>query len=393
MNDYPKVFLKKGKEASIKRFHPWVFSGAIQKIPSNIREGDIVEVFSEQGEYLATGHYQPDSISVRILSFSRRIIDQHFWQEKLQLAIKRRYDLGFFENNNTNVFRLVHGEGDFLPGLVADYYNGLVVVQFHSAGMYYAKEFIVQALRNILPHLKAIYNKSSNTLPFQIRSYNNDGFLWGEVENPLLVKENGYSFVIDYKEGQKTGFFIDQREHRMLVASFCKNKRVANLFGYTGGFAIYASKHGAFDVVNVDSSEKALDIAVQNYKLNNCNNIKNIGLEVNDFFKQTDTYYDVIVLDPPAFAKHHIHKEKALIAYKNINAKALKIINSGGILFSFSCSQAISAIELKQAIFVAAANSGRNISILFQLHQPPDHPVNIYHPEGDYLKGFVLRVD
>jgi len=390
---YPQIILKKNKEQSLKRRHPWVFSGAIEQLPSNIQEGDLVEVLDYHRNFLGIGHYQPDSIAVRILSFNNETINQAFWNKKVETAyIKRKY-LGLIDNSSTNVFRLIHGEGDELPGLIADYYNGVVVIQCHSAGMYLQRNAIAQAINNIIPEIKAIYNKSFLTLPPLFNNKEPDGFLWGNHSNPIEIIENNLRFNIDFIEGQKTGFFIDQRENRMLLGSLSKNKKVANLFGYTGGFAIYAAHYGASQVINVDSSAKALEMATVNYQLNNLTSIKNICSDVNDFFKTCNEHYDIVILDPPAFAKHHKHRKKALLAYKNLNIKGLKILSKGGILFSFSCSQAISANDLRQAIFVAAANEKRSVSILYQLHQPADHPISIFHPEGEYLKGFALKVE
>lgn len=390
---YPKIILKKNKEQSLKRYHPWVFSGAIEKISKGIKEGDMVEVLDHSGQFLGIGHFQPDSISVRILTFKKEPIDEHFWEDNIQRALQRRIDLNLWKNKKTNVFRLIHGEGDGMPGLIADFYNGLVVVQCHSAGMYLQRTEIAEAIKKVIPNVKAVYNKSMMTLPPKFLDKDEDGFIWGKCENPIEVTENDIRFRINYIEGQKTGFFIDQRENRRLLAEFCKGKNVANLFGYTGGFSIYADKAGAKKVLTVDSSSKALDIAQENYNLNQCTNIENAVADVNDFFKSGSFDFDVVILDPPAFAKHYKHREKALIAYKNLNAKGMKMLPKGGILFTFSCSQAISAADLRQAVFVAAASEQRNVSILYQLHQPGDHPISIFHPEGEYLKGFVLKIE
>lgn len=390
---YPIIKLKKNKEASLKRFHPWVFSGAIEYFPKELKEGDLVDVVDYQGLFLARGHYQPDSISVRVLTFNPTDINISFFQKKIKQAIELRKNLGLWNNSTTNVFRLIHGEGDGLPGLIADYYDGLIVLQFHSAGMYLQRNDIVQALLKEMPELKAIYNKSMATLPPKFENKQNDGFLFGNAENTIEVTENNVQFQINFFEGQKTGFFIDQRENRKLLSQFCKGKKVANLFGYTGGFSVYAAKSGATKILTVDSSAKALDMAQINYNLNHCTNIENIASDVNDFFKFAKSEWDVVILDPPAFAKHHKHREKALIAYKNLNAKGMRMLNKGGVLFTFSCSQAISAADLRQAIFVAAASENRHAAILYQLHQPGDHPISIYHPEGEYLKGFIAKVD
>ena len=390
---HPIVRLKKNKEASVKRFHPWIFSGAIEHLPKGLNEGDIVDVTDNKGVFLARGHFQPDSISVRILTFNPIEINTVFYQEKIKAALELRKCLGLLRNETTNVFRLIHGEGDALPGLIADYYNGLVVLQFHSAGMYRQRIEIVDAILNEIKTVKAIYNKSLATLPPKFEHKGEDGFLYGNSDNPIEVVENNIRFKINFIEGQKTGFFIDQRENRQLLAHFCKGKTVANLFGYTGGFSLYAAKANAQKVLTVDSSAKAIAMAQENYRLNQCTSIENWVSDVNDFFKISQQEWDIVILDPPAFAKHHRHRAKALMAYKNLNAKAMRIIKKGGILFSYSCSQAISAADLRQAIFVAAAGEKRAATILFQMHQPGDHPISIYHPEGEYLKGFVVKVD
>lgn len=390
---YPIVRLKKNKEASVKRFHPWIFSGAIEHLPKGLNEGDIVDVTDSKGDFLARGHFQPDSISVRILAFNPVKINTVFFREKIKAALELRKCLGLLSNETTNVFRLIHGEGDSLPGLIADYYNGLVVLQFHSAGMYRQRNEIVDAMLNEIKTVKAIYNKSMVTLPPKFEHKGEDGFLYGNSDNPIEVVENNIRFKIDFIEGQKTGFFIDQRENRQLLAHFCQGKTVANLFGYTGGFSLYASKANAKKVLTVDSSAKAIAMAQENYSLNQCTSIENKVSDVNDFFKTSQQDWDIVILDPPAFAKHHRHRAKALMAYKNLNAKAMRIIKKGGILFSFSCSQAISAADLRQAIFVAAAGEKRVATILFQMHQSGDHPISIYHPEGEYLKGFVVKLD
>lgn len=390
---YPIIRLKKNKEVSVKRFHPWIFSGAIEHLPKGLNEGDLVDVTDNKGVFLARGHYQPDSISVRILAFNPIEINTVFYQEKIKAALELRKCLDLWQNETTNVFRLIHGEGDALPGLIADYYNGLVVLQFHSAGMFRQRNEIVDAMLKEIKSIKAIYNKSQATLPPKFENKVEDGFLYGNIENPIEIIENNIRFKINFIEGQKTGFFIDQRDNRKLLTHFCKGKNVANLFGYTGGFSLYAAKANAQKVLTVDSSVKAIAIAQENYRLNQCTSIENMVSDVNDFFKTSQQEWDIVILDPPAFAKHHRHRAKALMAYKKINAKAMRIIKKGGILFSFSCSQAISAADLRQAIFIAAANENRVASILFQMHQPGDHPINIFHPEGEYLKGFVVKID
>ncbi|MGQ9846117.1 MAG: class I SAM-dependent rRNA methyltransferase [Bacteroidales bacterium] len=390
---YPTIRLKKNKEASVKRFHPWIFSGAIEYLPNDLNEGDLVDVTDSKGVFLARGHFQPDSISVRILAFNPVEINTFFFQERIKAALELRKRLGLWENESTNVFRLIHGEGDFLPGLIADYYNGLIVLQFHSAGMYRQRNEIVDAILKEIKSVKAIYNKSSTTLPPKFRGNVKDGFLYGNIDNPVEVIENNIRFKINFIEGQKTGFFIDQRDNRQLLTHFCKDKTVANLFGYTGSFSVYAAKANARKILTVDSSAKAIALAQENYRLNQCTFIENWISDVNDFFKNSQQEWDIVILDPPAFAKHHKYRAKALMAYKNLNAKAMRILKKGGILFSYSCSQAISAADLRQAIFVAAASQKKVASILFQMHQPGDHPISIFHPEGEYLKGFVVKID
>jgi len=387
-----KIHLRKNREQSVKRYHPWIFSGAIQQIPNEAIEGDLVEVYDAEGNFLAIGHFQPESISIRILSFEKKTIDVHFFEERFRSCLNYRKQL--LDTHTTNAYRLVHGEGDGLPGLIVDYYNGHLVVQCHSAGMFRMIEDITEALLNVFKSdVKTIYNKSFLSLPPKYLGRKPDAFLYGNCKSPVEILEHNHRFVVDFVEGQKTGFFIDQRENRKLLASLSCGKTVANLFGYTGGFSVYAAKAGAVEVITIDSSAKALQQAQQNYTLNQLVNIKNIKQDVMNFFKSNKKLFDIVILDPPAFAKNHKHKANALIAYKQINAKALKIIRQGGLLFSFSCSQAVTANDLRQAIFVAAASENKKIRVVYQLHQPPDHPVSIFHPEGEYLKGFVFQVE
>lgn len=389
-----KITLRNNKDVSIKRFHPWIYSGAIQSVVGKPKDGDIVEVFDSQDNFLAIGHYQPDSIAVRVLSFEKREIDHDFWLEKIGNAIKLRRTLGFFENKETNVFRIINGEGDDLSGLIVDFYDGLLVIQCFSVGMFRQLEEITEAFKIELKNeLKAIYNKSYLKLPRQFTDKKPDGYLWQTHDNLIKIIENGNVFLVDFINGQKSGFFIDQRKNRSFLSEFVKDKTVANLYGYTGGFSVYAAKSGAKKVVTVDSSEGALEIAKENYILNNVENIvENIESDVVKFLDDTDEKFDVIILDPPAFSKNHNHREKALRAYKKINSKALEKINEGGILFSFSCSKAVTANDLRQSIFVAAASMNKNLKILHQLHQPADHPISIFHPEGEHLKGFIVQV-
>ncbi len=390
---YSKIILKKGKEVSVKRFHKWIYSGAVDKIIGKIAEGDIVEIYDANNNFLAIGHYQSESITVRILSFEKTEIDQNFWNKKIDNAIELRKKSGFFTDNSTNVFRLINGEGDDMPGLIADYYDGLVVTQCFSAGMYKNINQIAEAISS-KTEIKAIYDKSSLKLPQSYKKKIKDGFIKGEINSPVEVSENNNKFLVDFIEGQKTGFFIDQRENRKILSEFSSQKEILNLYSYTGGFSIYAAKSGAQNVTSVESSELALEIAEKNYHLNNVEKIvKNEKADVEMYLKNNIKKYDIIVLDPPALAKNHLHKEKALKKYKNINEAALLSVKNRGLLFTFSCSKAITSNELKQALFIAGANTKRNLKIIKQLHQPADHPISIYNPESEHLKGFVVFVE
>lgn len=395
MQSLAKITLKSGKDQSLKRFHPWVFSGAIKKITGNISEGDLVAVYSNKDEFLGLGHYQIGSIAVRIISFSEITPDYGFWKSKIEKAWNYRQSLGFAENEETNVFRLIHAEGDGMPGLVADFYNGTVVLQMHSIGMYFIREELVKALREVLGEkLKAVYDKSAKTLPFKADIQPEDGFLFGEnAENEVL--EYDLKFKVDWQEGQKTGFFIDQRENRRLVQQYAENRDVLNMFCYTGGFSFYALKGGANLVHSVDASAKAIDLTNENVELNFPGDPRHTALTADafEYLKEIKDKYDLIILDPPAFAKHRDSIHQALQGYKRINTRAFEQIRSGGILFTFSCSQVVSRERFREAVFSAAAISGRSVRILHQLTQPTDHPVNIYHPESEYLKGLVLYVE
>lgn len=390
-----KIFLKPGKEQSLKRFHPWVFSGAIGKSEGNPEEGDPVNVYSADGEFLAMGHCQIGSIAVRILSFEAVNPDFDFWRMKIEKAWNLRKSIGIAESTKTNVFRLVHAEGDGMPGLIVDFYNGTAVIQMHTVGMFLVKEMLVKALRDVLgERLKAVYNKSAKSLPFKADIATEDGYLFGEG-GETEVLENGLRFRVDWLEGQKTGFFIDQRENRLLVQQFAQNRDVLNMFSYTGGFSFYAMKGGARLVHSVDSSAKAIELTNQNVKLNfaDDNRHEAFAADAFEFIRNIKEKYDLIILDPPAFAKHRDAVLQALQAYKRINTRAFEQIRSGGIVFTFSCSQVVSKEKFREAVFSAAAISGRNVRILHQLTQPADHPVSIYHPEGEYLKGLVLYVE
>ncbi len=393
--EYIKIVLKSGKDASLRRYHPWVFSGAIKKIYGGTpNEGDIVSVYDNKDEFLGLGHYQNSSIAVRVFSFEDVEINREFWKQKFEHAIKYREQLGIINNPNTNVFRLIHAEGDFMPGLIADFYNGTVVLQSHSVGMYLLREMFTEILQELLgDKLTAVYDKSKATLPFKADIECNDEYLFGSKTN-TKVTENGNIFDIDWEAGQKTGFFIDQRENRDLLAKFSKDKKVCNVFGYTGGFSIYALQAGATLVHSVDASKLAIDLCNNNVELN-FNNAPHKGFakDAFDFFADAPEKYDVIILDPPAFAKHQKVLHNALQGYKRINQCALEQIKSGGILFTFSCSQAVSKENFRKSVFAAAANAKRKVRILHQLTQPTDHPINIFHPESEYLKGLVLYVE
>ncbi|MGE4287067.1 MAG: class I SAM-dependent rRNA methyltransferase [Salinivirgaceae bacterium] len=390
-----QVILKSGKEQSIRRLHPWIFSGAIKEMSRKPAEGDVVEVLDNKNEFLALGHFQVGSIAVRIFSFEKVRIDDIFWKNKLKAAISFRQQLGFFDKPDINVFRLVHGEGDGLPGLIVDYYNGTAVLQAHSVGMYLLREKLALLLKQLLTDkLTAVYNKSEGTLPFKAGLDPHDSYLLGEPDQNEVL-EYGNRFSIDWEQGQKTGFFIDQRENRKLLADYSSGKKVCNVFGYTGGFSVYALKAGATLVHSVDASKQAIELTRKNVELNFGSNAPHEGFAMDafDFFNQTQEAYDVIVLDPPAFAKHQKALHNALQGYKKINQKALEQIKSGGILFTFSCSQAVSREEFRKSVFAASVNAGRKVRILHQLTQPADHPISIYHPESEYLKGLVLHVE
>lgn len=394
-NEFTKIVLKSGKDQSLKRFHPWVFSGAVKKIYGTVSEGDIVSVYSNQDEFLGLGHYQIGSISVRVFSFIDVAPDRNFWKSKLEEAFRLRTALGLTNNPQTNVFRLVHAEGDGMPGLIIDIYNGTAVMQMHSIGMFQIRMQLAEILREIMgDKLKAVYDKSSKTIPFKAGIEATDAFILGK-STPEMVTENGLHFNVDWVEGQKTGFFIDQRDNRQLLSKYSKDRDVLNMFCYTGGFSFYAMKGGARSVHSVDSSGKAIDLTRENVELNYPNDKRHeaIVADAFDFLKDIKDKYDVIVLDPPAFAKHRDALGHALQGYKRINAKAFEQIRPGGILFTFSCSQVVSKEKFREAVFSGAAIAGRTVRILHQMTQPADHPVSIYHPEGEYLKGLVLYVE
>lgn len=391
---YKTIVLKRGKADSLRRFHPWVFSGAIQTLPDDLREGEIVRVEDASSQFLAVGHYQIGSIAIRILSFEDVVVDDAFWDERLSEALMLRRALNLLRADN-NIFRLVHGEGDRLPGLIVDIYGETAVMQAHSVGMHYARHQIAQSLQRILgKSVTQVYYKSETTLPYKANLEELDGPLLGNSSNNNVAVENDLRFHIDWLRGQKTGFFIDQRENRLLLQHYSNKRYVLNMFCYTGGFSVYALRGGAQEVVSVDSSAKAIDLINANVALNypNCDHHKAYAEDAFKFLDKADDAYDLIVLDPPAFAKHKEAVRNALKGYTRLNLQAMRKIKRGGILFTFSCSQAISKDQFRLAVFTAAAQSGRYVRILHQLHQPADHPVNIYHPEGEYLKGLVLEI-
>lgn len=391
---YKTIVLKRGKADSLRRFHPWVFSGAIQSLPHNLKEGEIVRVEDASSQFLAVGHYQIGSIAIRILSFEDVVVDDAFWDDRLSEALMLRRALNLLRADN-NIFRLVHGEGDRLPGLIVDIYGETAVMQAHSVGMHYARHQIAQSLQRILgKSVTQVYYKSETTLPYKANLEELDGPLLGNASNNNVAVENDLRFHIDWLRGQKTGFFIDQRENRLLLQHYSNKRYVLNMFCYTGGFSVYALRGGAQEVVSVDSSAKAIDLTNANVALNypNCDHHKAYAEDAFKFLDKADDTYDLIVLDPPAFAKHKEAVRNALKGYTRLNLQAMRKIKRGGILFTFSCSQAISKDQFRLAVFTAAAQSGRYVRILHQLHQPADHPVNIYHPEGEYLKGLVLEI-
>lgn len=393
--NYPIITLSRGKEESLRRFHPWVFSGAIHSMDENIEEGDTVSVVAADGSPLGVGHYQIGSIAVRMLSDKDIKIDSEFYRSRLQNAARLRRSLGLIRPDN-NAFRLVHGEGDFLPGLIIDVYGPTAVLQAHSAGMHYARQIIAQALVE-LPDMgiKNVYYKSETTLPYKAALDPQNDYIIGGIESDVAI-ENSLKFHVDWLKGQKTGFFVDQRDNRSLLGSFAKGRKVLNMFCYTGGFSVYALQGGAELVHSVDSSAKAVALVNANVELNFGADAPHEAYAV-DAFKyladMEDGAYDLVILDPPAFAKHRGAIRNALRGYQRLNAKAMEKMPSGSILFTFSCSQAISKEQFRLAVFSAAAQTGRRVRIIHQLTQPADHPVNIYHPEGEYLKGLVLYIE
>ena len=392
---YKTITLKKGKDESLKRFHPWIFSGAIKHCEDGIDEGDTVRVIKENGDFIAIGHYQVGSIAVRVLSFEEIEIDENFFTERLVMAFAMRKSIGVADNPANNTYRLVHGEGDNLPGLVIDCYGETAVMQAHSVGMHVCRNIIAKVLMNVMgERIKNVFYKSETTLPFKAELGQENGFIYGKSENNTAV-ENGLTFHVDWLKGQKTGFFIDQRENRSLLERYSKGKTILNMFCYTGGFSFYAMRGGARVVHSVDSSAKAIELTNANVELNFPEDKRHAAYceDAFKFLDKADDVYDLIILDPPAFAKHRNALHNALKGYTRLNLKAMQRIRQGGILFTFSCSQVVTKDNFRNAVFTAAALAGREVRILHQLHQPADHPINIYHPEGEYLKGLVLYVE
>ena len=390
------ITLKKGKEQSVRRYHPWVFSGAVGSVRGNPSEGDVTEVFASDGTYLATGHWSPGSIAVRIFSFTKCTADREFFRKRLGEAMQYRVNAGIAGGADTNVWRLVHGEGDGLPGLIVDVYGNVAVMQAHTAGFWHIRELIAGLLPEVTGGLvTAVYDKSEGTLPFMAKLNPSNGYLVGGNGEPgTVVSENGFRFRVDWEKGQKTGFFIDQRDSRSLLGLYSNGRRVLNMFGYTGGFSVYAMKNAGL-VHTVDSSVAATALADENVKLNFGDDPRHRSFATDAFayLSGMDREYDLIILDPPAFAKHQTALNQALQGYRRLNALAIQKIRPGGLLFTYSCSQVVSRDDFRRSVFVAAANTGRNVRILYQTGQPADHPVNIYHPESEYLKGLVLYIE
>ena len=392
------IQLKPKKEESLQRFHPWLFSGAIQHIDGSPAEGDLVEVLDNKRNFLAIGHYQIGSIAVRVVSFENVPVNNEFWSHKIKQAYAMRLSLGLIVKGKNNTYRLIHGEGDSLPGLIVDVYDDTAVMQAHSVGMHEIRQILAEAIVENVPEVKNVYYKSETTLPFNAPITPEDGYLIGEETADLSAIENGLKFHVDWLRGQKTGFFVDQRENRSLLERYSKGKSVLNMFCYTGGFSVYALRGGAELVHSVDSSAKAIDLTEKNVQANYPNDPRHTSFDEDAFkflnnLQHNEQKYDLIILDPPAFAKHREAIRNALKGYKRLNAKAFEQIKPGGILFTFSCSQVITKDQFRLAVFSAAAESKRNVRILHQLSQPADHPINIYHPEGEYLKGLVLWVE
>ena len=390
-----RLLLKRGKEESLRRFHPWVFSGAVQQMDEGIEEGEVVRVVTSSGDFIAVGHYQIGSIAVRVLSFRDVEIDGEFWYSRLKSALEMRRSIGIADNPQSNTYRLVHGEGDLLPGLVIDVYGKTAVMQAHSVGMHVSRVQIAEQLMEVMEgRIENIYYKSETTLPYKADLGQENGFIFGGSDDNTAI-ENGLMFYVDWLRGQKTGFFVDQRDNRSLLEKFARNKTVLNMFCYTGGFSFYAMRGGAKLVHSVDSSAKAIELTNRNVALNFPGDMRHQAFceDAFKYLEEAGGNYDLIILDPPAFAKHRGALHNALKGYIRLNNKALQKIQPGGILFTFSCSQVVTKEHFRNAVFTAAAQAGRKVRILHQLHQPADHPINIFHPEGEYLKGLVLYVE
>lgn len=394
---YPRIILKKGREESVLRFHPWIFSGAIQSVSEPLVSGSIVEVYAYDKKFLGTGHYEKSSLSVKLFSFKKGLADQNFWQTKLVAAMRLRQELGLTRQESTNAYRLVFTEGDGLPGLIIDYYNGVAVVQAQSQGMYNARHQLTTGLVNLYGDtLETVYDKSHEGFSDKTTESSQEvRYLHGRADAPVTISEHGHKFLVDFIKGQKTGFFLDQRENRQLLKHYAPGKRMLNLFSYSGGFSVYGLAGGALEVVSVDSAASAIVLANQNVQLNGFNHDvhKGVCADVKDYVQQMDQEFDLVVLDPPAFAKHKDSRHNAMLGYKYLNAAVLKKIKTGGILFTFSCSQVVGTDLFESTILTAGIEAGRNVRILHRLNQPPDHPVSIFHPEGLYLKGLVLYVE
>ena len=389
---HPSIELHGSKLESVKRFHPWIFSGAIKTSTEDLIEGQVVDVYDNRNQLLARGHFQPSTIAVRVLTFEDVSIDQQFFDTKINNAVQLRFALNLINENN-NIARLVHGEGDQLPGLIIDYYAGVAVIQCHSIGMFNSTEWIANALKKSLgDQLIAVYSKSSETLPSRLGIEN--GYLYGEVVTPHLAIENSIKYHIDWINGQKTGFFIDQRENRSLVKKYAKGKKILNTFCYSGGFSLAGIQGGAELAHSLDSSKKAIELTEGNVTLNAMEaKHKSIVADTMEYIKDLPEDYDIIILDPPAFAKHKDKRHKAIQGYKRLNAHAIRQIKPGGLIFTYSCSQIVDKYLFTNTIIAAAIESGRKVRIIEQLHQPADHPINAFHPEGEYLKGLVIQVD
>jgi 23S rRNA (cytosine1962-C5)-methyltransferase len=396
-NSFPRVILKKGREESLLRFHPWVFSGAIQSLSSKPENGTIVEVFSSSGGYLGTGHYENSSLAVKIFNFDRRPVNADFWNRKIEKAYTLRTHLGLTNNRGTNTYRLVFAEGDGLPGLIVDYYNGIAVLQAQTQGMFNARQEITQALKNVYGHqLKAVYDKSQDSFFDPNATTQQSGkFLYGQSGSPVEILEHGNKFLVDFIKGQKTGFFLDQRENRKLLGQYAAGRKTLNLFSYTGGFSVYALQVGTTKVYSIDSAASAIELANTNVKLNGYDETRHHGIvaDVKNYMQEMPDDFDLAILDPPAFARHQQSRHRAMQGYKFLNTAVLKKIKPGGILFTFSCSQVVGTDLFESTVMASAIEAGRNVRILHRLSQPPDHPVSIFHPEGVYLKGLVVYVE